>query len=105
MKNNKINKAATHITKVMGSSLLLSMVYGMTAYATGGDAVSSSMSGLQDVLVSFITSVGALITLWGIFEWGQAMQSNDGMQQSSSFKRIGGGLIMVIAPQILASII
>lgn len=105
MKNKNKYKVMKHMGKVIASSFILSMVYGITSHATGGDAVSSSMAGLQSILVSFITSVGALITLWGIFEWGQSMQSNDGMQQSSAFKRLGGGLIMVIAPQILAAII
>ena len=35
---------------------------------------------------------------------GTAMQGNDGVMQSGAFKRIGGGLVMAIAPQLLSVI-
>lgn len=68
---------------------------------TGANVITSGMQSLTDLVKAFISAVGVIITLWGVFEWGNAMQANDGMMQSAAFKRIGGGLVMVLAPQLL----
>ncbi len=68
---------------------------------TGANVITSGMQSLTDLVKAFISAVGVIITLWGMFEWGNAMQANDGMMQSAAFKRIGGGLVMVLAPQLL----
>jgi len=67
--------------------------------------ISSGISSLMSIVTAFVSAVGAIVVLWGIFEWGNAMQSNDGMMQASAFKRIGGGLVMVVAPQLLSAIV
>lgn len=111
-----LNKFDTKKTKDIGAkiykvgrllmySTMFAMLFEIDALATSSETVSVSLSGLQGIAESFVSSIGTIITLWGIFEWGNSMQSNDGMQQSSAIKRMGGGLIMCIAPKILASLI
>lgn len=63
--------------------------------------VTAKFDTLKDLVASIVSGIGVIISLWGISEFGMAMQGNDGMMQSHSFKRIAGGLIMVLAPQIL----
>ena len=63
--------------------------------------VDRKFDNLLDLAASVVSSLGTIITLWGISEFGLAMQGNDGMMQSHSFRRIGGGLLMTIAPQVL----
>ena len=79
---------------------------GMNVYASAGatpdlSGVTGPLNVLYSIVAAIISSIGLIITLWGISEFGIAFQSNDGTAQAHSFKRIAGGLVMVLAPQIL----
>lgn len=78
------------------------MAMPMNVYAS--TATEDALTGL-DTLVNIagnvITAIGAFVVLWGIFEFGNAMQQHDGAQQAQAGKRIAGGLVMVAAPQLL----
>lgn len=73
------------------------------SYASGNEQITKSFNQLLDIVKALVSSIGAIVLLWGFFEWGTSMQSQDGVMQSSAFKRIGGGLIMVIAPQLISA--
>lgn len=64
-------------------------------------SITSSFNNLKEVVTSIISGIGTIITLWGISEWGLSYQGSDGMSQAQGFKRIAGGLVMLLAPQIL----
>lgn len=72
-----------------------------TSGAAGG-TITSGFTNLLDIVKSLVSSIGTIVLLWGFFEWGTSMQSQDGVMQSSAFKRIGGGLVMVLAPQLIS---
>lgn len=74
------------------------MVY---AEEAEGDVVGGAFTSLTSIVTSFVSGLGTLVSLWGLSEWGMAFQGNDGMMQTHSFKRIAGGLVMCISPQIL----
>lgn len=74
------------------------------------DAVSSSKAAssitapfdtLKDLVATILSSIGTIVTLWGIGEWGISFQGSEGTMQAQAFKRIGGGLVMAMASQIL----
>ena len=67
-----------------------------------GGTITSGFTNLLDIVKSLVSSIGTIVLLWGFFEWGTSMQSQDGVMQSSAFKRIGGGLVMVLAPQLIS---
>lgn len=67
--------------------------------------ITENFNRLKAIVVAIISSIGTIITLWGISEWGLAFQGQDGMMQASAFKRIGGGMVMIMAPQILGLLI
>lgn len=75
----------------------------ITMAAENGSAgsITSSFDNLKEVVTSIISGIGTIITLWGISEWGLSYQGSDGMSQAQGFKRIAGGLVMLLAPQIL----
>lgn len=52
-----------------------------------------------------VSSIGAIILLWAFFEVGVSMQSQEGTMQAMGFKRVGGGLVMTLAPQLVNAII
>lgn len=71
----------------------------------GAEVVTSTLNNFYSIVAAFVSSIGAIILLWGVFEWGTSLQSNDGSMQANAFKRVGGGLVMILAPQIIAGFI
>ena len=91
---------------IMGTLYMISPEIAYAAgKASGASAVTSSFSSLTDIVTALVSSIGTIVLLWGFFEWGTSMQSTDGVMQSSAFKRIGGGLIMVLAPQLISAFV
>lgn len=71
----------------------------------GGNAASiinSKFNILNTLMSAVISSIGTLVTLWGLFEYGNAMNTGEGGAHAAAFKRIGGGLLMMLAPQLIA---
>lgn len=64
-------------------------------------AITGPLNTLLTIVTDLVTGIGAIITLYGIFEFGNAQQSQDGAMKSFAIQRISGGLIMVVAPQLL----
>lgn len=82
---------------ILGSSLKVHAFSGLTDTTV----VTESFQTLYDIVAAVISSLGLIITLWGISEMGMSYQSTDGVMQAQSLKRIGGGLIMIVAPNLL----
>lgn len=70
----------------------------------GAQAVNQTMGNFQAMIVALISGFGSIILLWGVFEFGTAIQSPNGTEQTQGFKRIVGGLLMTIAPSIVAGL-
>ena len=64
--------------------------------------IQTGFATLLDIVKALVSAIGTIVLLWGLFEWGTSLQSPDGVQQSTAFKRIGGGLVMVLAPQLIS---
>ena len=63
--------------------------------------IQTGFTSLYQVVASIVSNIGQLFLLWGVFEMAASMNTQDGMAQSSAFKRVGGGLIACIATQII----
>lgn len=103
MRNKRINK----IKKVLLIACMLSLqaiLFCQPVFAApdGAAIVTEGLESLTDIIKAFVSAVGTMVVLWGLFEWGNSMQGHDGMMQASAFKRIGGGLIMTLGPQLLS---
>lgn len=100
----KLNKKT--ITKPFFSMFILTILMTCTpVYATeAANVVTAKFTAFQNLLGGIISSIGSIITLWGISEWGIAFQGSEGTMQANAFKRIGGGFVMAMAPQILSAI-
>lgn len=73
--------------------------------ASENATVTALFQNLLNTVTSFVSMMGAIYTLWGIFEFSTAMSSGEGTMSSQAFKRMGGGIVAVFAPQILTAII
>ena len=100
----KLNKKT--ITKTFFSMFILTILMTCTpVYATeAANVVTAKFTAFQNLLGGIISSIGSIITLWGISEWGIAFQGSEGTMQANAFKRIGGGFVMAMAPQILSAL-
>lgn len=100
----KLNKKT--ITKTFFSMFILTILMTCTpVYAIeAANVVTAKFTAFQNLLGGIISSIGSIITLWGISEWGIAFQGSEGTMQANAFKRIGGGFVMAMAPQILSAI-
>ena len=59
--------------------------------AEAANVVTAKFTSLQNLVSGIVSSIGSIITLWGISEWGIAFQGSEGTMQANAFKRIGGG--------------
>ena len=78
----------------------------VTSFASGTQidtsVVTQGTDNLFLILAALVSSLGQLILLWAVLEFGMSLQSNDGSMTAFGFKRFGGGFLMGIAPQIIA---
>lgn len=71
------------------------------AAAQGAEVIKNYTKSFYDILCAFVSSFGTIILLWGCFEFGTSLQSQNGSEQSTAFRRISGGLFIILAPQII----
>lgn len=101
----KIKKrVVTTVYMITGVFLQTAPLISKAAENAGAQAVNQTMGNFQSMIVALISSFGSIILLWGVFEFGTAIQSPNGTEQTQGFKRIVGGLVMTIAPSIVAGL-
>lgn len=95
---------------VIGLFVFIVMYYPQTAVfaadaSEGAQLVSNSIGKVYDMMAAFVSSVGSITVLWMLFEMGLAVQSQEGTMQANGIKKVGGGLVMVLAPQLISALI
>ena len=75
--------------------------YSMTVCAAGTDDISSGFDAIYSIIAAIVSAIGSLFLLWGVFEWTQSMNTQDGAAQSMAFKRIASGLVAILTPQLI----
>lgn len=86
---------------ILGSSLLLGS---QPVFASGVDYVNQGLDALWDIVAAIITGIGGFVLLWGMFEFGTSMGMQDSGQNTAAMKRIGGGIVTLIAPVIVTAL-
>lgn len=99
-KRPMIKKIVTAVSIVSVVQLLF--IVPVFASSGGASVIQSGFSTLLDIVKALVSAIGTIVLLWGLFEWGTSLQSPNGAEQSSAFKRIGGGLVMILAPQLIS---
>ena len=94
--------------KYMLSCMMLVFTFSMVfpdlfwASQAAKNEVIGKFNTFETLFTDIISVLGQIYTLWGISEWGLAWHESNGTMGSQSFKKIFGGLVVVLAPQILA---
>lgn len=93
------------VAETLAFSLLLVGISVMQCYvpvfAAGEDIVNSAFDVIYNLIAAVVSSIGTILLLWGVFEWAQSLNVQDGGAQSIAFKRIAAGLIATIGPQLI----
>lgn len=113
MANEKLQMLKKKVdSQTVFAMMLFALLLGVTfltpetaVFAASADVVTGKFNSLKELVSGIVSSIGSIVTLWGISEWGIAFQGSEGTMQANAFKRIGGGFVMAMAPQILAALI
>ena len=92
------------ILMAVSIAMMIQLLFVLPVFADpdGASVIQSGFSTLLDIVKALVSAIGTIVLLWGLFEWGTSLQSPNGAEQSSAFKRIGGGLVMILAPQLIS---
>lgn len=97
----KVGKEAARAGTSICLAAFFISIHVQATQSTDGNIITTGFTSLYNVVASIVSNIGQLFLLWGVFEMASSMNTQDGMAQSSAFKRVGGGLIACIAPQII----
>lgn len=96
-----MNKRQKLLTAIMIAGILV-LNFCPAVYATGSSGdITGKIDALKDLVLGIIQSAGAIVLLWGIFEFASAYQSHDTTQQTASLKKVISGILMVAAGTIV----
>ena len=99
--------AMEHVAQFGVGCLLLFFAGNVPVFAAGNvdtSQITGGFDAIYQVIAAIVSSTGTIFLLWGLFEWAQSLNTQDGGAQSIAFKRIGSGLVATLAPQIIAVI-
>lgn len=122
MKQNKMQNERTNQRKLVNPTkkewywhmaqfgvgcLLLFFAVNVPVLAAGNvdtSQITNGFDAVYQIIAAIVSATGSIFLLWGLFEWAQSLNTQDGGAQSIAFKRIGSGLVATLAPQIIAVI-
>ena len=93
-----------HVAQFGVGCLLLFFAVNVPVFAAGNvdtSQITGGFDAIYQVIAAIVSAIGSIFLLWGLFEWAQSLNTQDGGAQSIAFKRIGSGLIATLAPQII----
>lgn len=100
MKNKEQQKRIVKRLLVQAAILMLQLVVMSTpVFASAEDALSGLIR-FRDFLSSLITMIGSFFLLWGFFEFATSLMGNDGIMQTTAFRKIAAGLICCYVPSL-----
>lgn len=100
----KLNKEQVFMAACLMLSVVVS-VFAPDVFFASSSAKAEFMGkfeSFETLFTDLVSILGTIYTLWAIAEWGLAWHESNGTMGGQSFKRIMGGLVVILAPQILA---
>lgn len=101
-------KMKKRILEMLVISALITLSLSITVFAapgtgtgSGTEIISSGFDVIYDIIAAIVSAIGSLLLLWGVFEWAQSLNTQDGAAQSMAFKRVAAGFVAIVAPQLI----
>ena len=63
--------------------------------------VKNQINIFVELLTAVVSGIGAGVTIWAFMKLGMAMQASQGGMEAQSFSAIVGGIIIILAPQLV----
>ena len=102
MMNEKKQKVCAALLLVAICMLVLINPVTALANQEALNAVKSEINLFVELLAAVISGVGAAVTMWAFSKMGMAMQHGaQGGMEAQSFNAIIGGIIIILAPQLV----
>jgi len=98
---NKVKKVRNIIAKIICLVTLLSVT---TIKVYAADDPLTVVNNLSNFIFEIVQSVGVIMVLFGLVQFGLALKSHDPSQRASSLFTILGGLVIAFSKVILNSI-
>lgn len=105
-------KRKVKVSGIARNSFFLAMLiltFYVNAYPVFATDATSAITGkfdtFYDLVCAVIQAIGGVILVWGAFEFGNSMQQQEGGATTRALQRVGGGLVMLVAPAIATAMI
>lgn len=105
LRKNKTQLKSLLVTLVLCAAVTLvctDTVFASDINQADVDAFMKPFNTLKYMFTTLISLLGTIYTLWCIGEWGMAWHESQGNVSGQSFKRMFGGIVMIMAPQLLS---
>lgn len=97
-----LKKRQRLLTVLMIAGILLINTCPVVYAAGSASDITGKIDALKALVLGIVQSAGAIVLLWGIFEFASAYQSHDTTQQTASLKKVISGILMVAAGTIVS---
>lgn len=101
--NHKIKLKKTESKLKMLVLTLVSLLNANVVYAV--DDPIAAVNNLTNFIFSLVQSLGAIMLIFGVVQFGMSFKSHDASQRASSVMTIGGGLIICFSKAIITKIL
>lgn len=103
-KENQKNKLKKMETKLKMMCIALVPLLNTTIVHAADDPIAA-VNNLTNFIFSLVQSLGAIMLIFGVVQFGMSFKSHDASQRASSVMTIGGGLIICFSKVIITKIL
>ncbi|HEY9574170.1 MAG TPA: hypothetical protein VIR32_01385 [Lachnospiraceae bacterium] len=98
------NRKRKKVNKKVVLGYLLGALFCFSSFATpvfAAEVVNGKFDTLYSLVSAIISNVGIFFLLWGVFEFATAWMGGDGSMQANAFKKMAGGIVAILAPELV----
>lgn len=97
----KEERKLMYVRMLFFSFFIALSIYQPVFASSGEQIIRAGFNPIYSIIAAIVSSLGNIYLLWGIFEWAQSLNTQDGGAQSMAFKRIASGLVATLGPQLV----
>jgi len=90
---------------VLSTAFTLGLYVTAFATTTGGSDPVQMVNNLSDFIFGMIRAIGMILVGFGIVQVGLSLKSHDPSQRANGFMTLAGGIIIMLAKEILALVV
>jgi uncharacterized membrane protein (Fun14 family) len=83
--------APTYCRWWLGLTIIL---FSISCQVNAANEIVAKVNNIYTIVINIITTIGAIVLAWGIFELASAYQSHDSSLQTQALKKVVSGILM-----------